>query len=63
VGSLAKLPEEELTAAVVLEPIGNELTPQPDGPHAPHLIDDGVAQAEASDHLDDETDSTSAEEN
>ena len=63
VGSLAKLPEEELTAAVVLEPIGNDLTPQPDGPHAPHIIDDGVAQAEASDHLDDETDSTSAEEN
>ncbi len=64
VGSLAKLPEEELTAAVVLEPIGNDLAPpQADGPHAPHIIDDGVAQAEASDHIDDETDSTNAEEN
>jgi DNA gyrase subunit A len=63
VGSLAKLPEEELTAAAVLEPIDNGLPPQPDGPHTPHIIDDGVAQAEASDHLDDETDSTSAEEN
>jgi DNA gyrase subunit A len=64
VGSLAKLPEEELTAAAVLEPIDNGLPPQPEpaGPHAPHIIDDGVAQAEASDHLDDETDSRSAEE-
>jgi DNA gyrase subunit A len=52
VSNLAKLPEEELMAADVLAP-----NDQGDGPHetlshTPHLIDDGVAQAEASDHLD-----------
>jgi DNA gyrase subunit A len=62
VSSLAKLPEEELTAVVALEPADH-----PDGGlapgalQAPHILDDGVAQAEASDHLD--ADSGETEEN
>ncbi|MFO0889596.1 MAG: DNA gyrase subunit A [Isosphaeraceae bacterium] len=52
VSSLAKLPEEELTAAEELAAV-----PPADGkpgasPLGAHLLDDGVAQAEASDHLD-----------
>jgi len=58
VSSLAKLPEEELGAAVELE--ADVDTAAGDGPpppapaagHPPHLLDDGVAEAEASDHLD-----------
>lgn len=51
VGSLAKLPEEELSAEA-----GEEL----EGPgdvaiedDRPHILNDGVGQAEASDHIDD----------
>ena len=64
VGSLAKLPEEELTAVVALEPVD-----LPDGDLQPgvspslHILDDGVAEAEASDHLDDEAGETETEEN
>ncbi len=51
VGSLAKLPEEELTADVEAldTPDDGEVAP----PIRPHILDDGVAEAEASDHLDD----------
>src|SRR4051794_13177117 len=52
VSGLAKLPEEELTAGVALEPADGELDGQPGVIHPPHILDDGVAQAEASDHLD-----------
>jgi DNA gyrase subunit A len=65
VSSLAKLPPEELGEADVLEPING--VPLIDGDLAngdglamletgagPHLIDDGVAEAEASDHIDDD---------
>ena len=64
VGSLAKLPEEELTAVVALEPVD-----LPDGDLQPgvspslHILDDGVAEAEASDHLDDEAGEPETEEN
>jgi DNA gyrase subunit A len=54
---LAKLPEEELSANVELE--GGEDAdgagpppPAPDEGHPPHILDDGVAEAEASDHID-----------
>ncbi len=53
VSSLAKLPEDELGGG------GEDLAAAPpvaaagaDG-HAPHILDDGVAEAEASDHIDD----------
>jgi DNA gyrase subunit A len=53
VSSLAKLPEEELTAA---EEIDGEPVPTDgaiiDG-EAPHILNDGVGEAEASDHIDD----------
>ena len=55
VSSLAKLPEEELTADGDLEPSRRPL----DGRRrastatAPHILDDGVGEAEASDHIDD----------
>ena len=56
VGSLAKLPEEELTVAEI--PDVAEGVSIVDGEAvdeaAPHILDDGVAEAEASDHLDDE---------
>jgi len=64
VGSLAKLPEEELTAVVPLEPAD-----RPDGDlepgvsSSPHILDDGVAEAEASDHLDADAGETETEEN
>ena len=51
VGSLAKLPEEEITVDEGLEGL-----PEVDGEvngEAPHILDDGVAEAEASDHIDD----------
>ncbi|QEH31561.1 DNA gyrase subunit A [Aquisphaera giovannonii] len=61
--NLAKLPEEELTADGPLVPdievAGDGDGPAPDGlaaaDEAPpaHLLDDGVAEAEASDHIDD----------
>ncbi len=58
VGSLAKLPEEQLTAeleAAALEEVeaNNAIA---DGDGAPHILDDGVGEAEASDHIDDEDD-------
>ncbi len=55
VSSLAKLPEEELTVVASLEQPGaadDDL--QPGSLLPPHILDDGVAQAEASDHLDTE---------
>ena len=50
VSSLARMPEEELGGVV------DELIETPDEQAAlpaPHIIDDGVGQAEASDHIDD----------
>ncbi len=63
VSSLAKLPEDELGEAADLVPtIAGEPAGDLNGaagdaahfeiPHAPHIIDDGVAEAEASDHID-----------
>jgi DNA gyrase subunit A len=58
VSSLAKLPQDELVeteAAAALEPPGDgrALAAAPfDGVHQPHILDDGVAEAEASDHID-----------
>jgi DNA gyrase subunit A len=67
VSSLAKLPTDELADAedAALGPAGNgrasDTGPGGDGAaaafgahHRPHIIDDGVAEAEASDHIDDE---------
>ncbi len=63
VSSLAKLPHEELAEADVVDGAPAILDDGPlagpdgdgDGPlHRPHIIDDGVADAEASDHIDDE---------
>ena len=65
VSSLAKLPEEELAEAdvdstvrpAILDdgPLAGPDGADGDGPlHRPHIIDDGVAEAEASDHIDDE---------
>jgi DNA gyrase subunit A len=50
VGSLAKLPEEELTADAVPDEALPALPMTED--HAPHILDDGVGGAEASDHID-----------
>jgi DNA gyrase subunit A len=55
VSSLAKLPETELLQAndetLALEgPIDGEAIVKP----PTHILDDGVAEAEASDHIDDE---------
>ena len=63
VSSLAKLPEDELADAAELahteagEPAGDLNGAAGDAahfeiPHPPHIIDDGVAEAEASDHID-----------
>jgi DNA gyrase subunit A len=64
VSSLAKLPEDELGDAAELEPadLNGEpiVTPTDEGDrasfaseeHPPHIIDDGVGEAEASDHID-----------
>jgi len=55
VSSLAKLPEEELSANVELEGAADGAEPSPPAPdevHPPHILDDGVAEAEASDHID-----------
>ena len=55
VSSLAKLPEEELTVVGSLEQTGAPDDDLQDGSLLPpHILDDGVAQAEASDHLDTE---------
>jgi DNA gyrase subunit A len=52
VGSLAKLPEEELTVdAEALDGPAADAAPR-DG-LSPHILDDGVGEAEASDHIDD----------
>lgn len=71
VSSLAKLPLEELAVteaeaaaadgALALPDLGAETEGNGDGElHGPHIIDDGVAEAEASDHVDDdEADETS----
>ena len=54
---LAKLPEEELAAAAELEDLPDEAdaagAAAADGHPTPHILDDGVGQAEASDHIDD----------
>jgi len=64
VGSLAKLPEEELTAVVPLEPADHpDGDLEPDASPSPHILDDGVAEAEASDHLDADAGETEMEEN
>jgi DNA gyrase subunit A len=66
VSSLAKLPAEELTAADEIEPASpgvdfdgsgssGGIAHKPETLRSPHILDDGVAQAEASDHLDAET--------
>jgi DNA gyrase subunit A len=53
VGSLARLPEEELGTNEDLEADAEPAIDAPPGDgHTPHLIDDGVADAEASDHID-----------
>ncbi len=52
VSSLAKLPEEELAVSDTLEPDAAVDGHGLEAEHAPHILDDGVAQAEASDHLD-----------
>jgi DNA gyrase subunit A len=60
VSSLAKLPEEELAVTEALEAIetdGQSLT----APHTPHILDDGVAHAEASDHLDVDVDTDASD--
>ncbi|WP_406698192.1 DNA gyrase subunit A [Singulisphaera sp. Ch08] len=60
VSSLAKLPEEELTADVELEVEAAELNADAVlvdgavGGEAGHIMDDGVGEAEASDHIDDD---------
>ncbi|MGZ3379452.1 MAG: DNA gyrase subunit A [Isosphaeraceae bacterium] len=64
VGSLAKLPEEEPTAVVPLEPADHpDGDLEPGALPSPHILDDGVAEAEASDHLDADAGETEMEEN
>ncbi|WZO98496.1 DNA gyrase subunit A [Isosphaeraceae bacterium EP7] len=55
VRSLAKLPEEELTAddEDIIDAEAELLDDDAPGAKPPHIIDDGVGQAEASDHIDD----------
>jgi len=63
VSSLAKLPEEELAAAAALDAADpSNLELKPDDAPPPHILDDGVAQAEASDHLDANGDMSEPEE-
>ena len=68
VGSLAKLPEVELTAPEEPAVVPLEPADQPDGDlepgasSSPHILDDGVAEAEASDHLDADAGETEMEE-
>src|SRR5262249_46956780 len=57
VSSLAKLPEEELSSVDPLEPADFPVDEvPPNALHSPHLLDDGVAGADASNHLDADTD-------
>ena len=64
VGSLAKLPEEELTAVIPLEPADHPNGDlEPGASSSPHILDDGVAEAEASDHVDADAGETETEEN
>jgi DNA gyrase subunit A len=51
VSSLARMPEEELGVAEDEAVAGAEVVEAED--HPPHILDDGVGPAEASDHLDD----------
>jgi DNA gyrase subunit A len=54
VSSLAKLPEEELTAGAELEEtLDAPDSAAPAGGPPLHILDDGVGEAEASDHIDD----------
>ncbi len=54
VGSLARLPEGELAANGDLVAEVPDVPPIVEGDgHPPHIINDGVGQAEASDHIDD----------
>ncbi len=57
VGSLARMPESELTTAVD-EALEADPLAEHDGStadiHPPHILDDGVGGAEATDHIDDE---------
>ena len=56
VSSLAKMPEEELAAeqAALLDEANEAVDGQAEPKALPHIIDDGVADAEASDHHDTE---------
>ena len=56
VSSLAKMPEEELAAeqAALLDEANEAVDGQAEPKALPHIIDDGVADAEASDHPDTE---------
>jgi DNA gyrase subunit A len=55
VGSLAKLPEEELLTDELPETDVIDIPLEANGDVVPpHILDDGVAEADASDHLDDE---------
>ena len=64
VSSLAKLPQDEIGEAEAVveavtegEPVDGAIAPEIEGNgqiHGPHLIDDGVADAEASDHPEDD---------
>jgi DNA gyrase subunit A len=51
VGALAKLPEDELGTATEVE--AEALPPADPADEIEHLLDDGVGEAEASDHIDD----------
>jgi DNA gyrase subunit A len=53
VSSLAKLPEEELAANEVLGADAIPVDLAEVGDHPPHILDDGVGEAEAKDHIDD----------
>ena len=55
VGSLAKLPEEELTTVIPLEPDDGTDGGIESGAAPPYILDDGVAEAESRDHLDPNT--------
>ncbi|WP_422927989.1 DNA gyrase subunit A [Singulisphaera sp. PoT] len=62
VSSLAKLPEEELAAGEALDAeIAVAEAHAGDG-HEPHILDDGVGEAEASDHTDEADEAGSDEE-
>jgi len=53
VRSLAKLPEEEITVEETDHEQGDGVVNGAVDGHAPHILDDGVGEAEASDHIDD----------